>query len=133
MDNSTIKKSRYGDWIRALVFVIPGIVLLWVTNVLGFWWFTLLLGIVCGVFIRRGKIALVLSLLVGGLAWGGGLFYQSFSLPVVHTASLVAELAGFDATDGWVVLSSTVLLGVLLCESGTYLSLALRSLFKTEA
>ncbi len=125
MDNSAIKRVRYS---YLLCIVALGVLLIWCANYFGFWWFTILIGIVIGILIQRGQLALLISLLTGGLGWVTGLIYESFFVPVTRTASLVAEIMGIGNANGWVVITITIVLGILLSGCGAWFSFALKSL-----
>lgn len=125
MDTSAIKRTGNNS---LLLYGILGIILIFSTNYLGFWWFTILIGIIAGIVVRRGWVAFILSLLIGGLGWGIELIYQTFFLPVTRTASLIASIIGLSNSDGWIVIVATILLGILFCECGTWFGSALKSL-----
>lgn len=128
MDHSTIKKAYSDAPVWRAGILLAAILLICLALVPGFWWFTILVGIILGGVLRRRRIALLFSLLAGGAGWGGCLLYQARALPIWSTASLAAEMSGLDKIAGGIILAMPVLLGMLLCICGAWFALATRSL-----
>jgi nitrate reductase NapE component len=132
MDNSSRKHLRKNHSWRVIAFVIVGVFLLCAigsANAFGFWWFTILTGSIPGILLRRGRVVFPIALLIGGLGWGAGLAYQSFFLPISQVASVAAGIIGIGPANSWVMIAATLLLGALLCASGAWFCLALKSFF----
>ena len=106
--------------------VLVGTVLIWLGLDLGFWWLTLVIGLVLGFMIVPGRLALGLALLSGGLSWGLLLLYRASYLPIGTDAGVVASIIHIGSGNGWVLIMLTILLGVLLCLSATWTGIALR-------
>jgi hypothetical protein len=130
MDHSTVKKAYLDIPVWQTAILLAAVLLICLALVPGLWWFTILVGIVLGGVLRRGRVALLFALLAGGAGWGACLLIQARTLPLASTASLVAEVSGLGGTAGWVVLALPVLLGMLLCLCGAWLALAIRSLLR---
>lgn len=119
---------RFGLFIGPVVI---GVALVWLCNAFGFWWATLVLGLLVGLLLR-GKDAFGAAALIGGLGWNLPLLLQALHAPVGQVAATVAILIGLGSSGGLLVILLTVLLGVLLCVVGTWLGVALRGLFMPQ-
>lgn len=108
------------------VAVLSGTALIWLGQILGFWWLALVIGLVLGFTIIPTKFALALALLSGGLGWGLPLLYRSTHLAIGNTAAVVASIVGIGSTNGWIIIVFTILLGMLLCLSAAWMGIALR-------
>jgi len=111
-----------------ILFVLIGIILVWVGILLGLWWLAIVIGFLLGFVKARTLIALLLSLSIGGLGWGLPLFYRSFQLPIGNVASLVASILGIGSANGWIVVVLTVLLGIFFCIVGAWVGSASRQI-----
>ena len=108
------------------VAVLIGTTLIWLGQILGFWWLALIIGLVLGFTIMPARLALVLALLTGSLGWGLPLLYRSTHLAIGREASVVASIVGIGSTNGWIIVVLTILLGMLLCLSSAWTGIALR-------
>jgi hypothetical protein len=107
--------------------VVIGMALVWLCNVFGLWWATLLVGILAGLPLR-GKSAFAAAVLIGGLGWGLPILLQALHTPVGRVAATVAILVGLGSSDGPLIVLVTILLGIVLCVAGTWLGVAVRGL-----
>ncbi len=106
-----------------------GLALIWLGGQVGWWWMTPMVGLGIGVVLRPAWLALVVSLVVGGLGWGLPLALLAASAPVRHLASAVESVMGLTATGGLVIMLATVLLGCILSIVGTWVGIAGKRLF----
>jgi len=106
--------------------VLVGTAFIWLGLDLGFWWLTLVIGLVFGFMIVPGRLALGLALLSGGLSWGLPLLYHASYLAIGTDAGVVASIIHIGSGNGWVIIMLTILLGVLLCLSAAWTGIALR-------
>lgn len=81
-----------------------------------------------GILVRPAWLAMVISLVVGGLAWGLPLALLAFNTPLVRIAVAVEAAIGLTATDGAILVLFTVALGCVLSIVGTWVGIAVRSL-----
>ncbi len=98
--------------------------LVWFGGQIGWWWVTPLVGFGIGIVRRPPRLALAISLLVGGLGWGLPLALLALSVPVAKLASAVEGVVGLPATGGQLILLITVLLGCMLCMVGCWVGIA---------
>ena len=110
----------------SIVTIIIATALIWLGQLFGFWWGTVIVGLVLGFTVKPARLALLLAMLGGGLGWGLPLLYHSFYLAIGRTAAVVASIVGIGSTNGWVVIALTILLDVLLCLSAAWVGIALR-------
>jgi len=91
-----------------------------------FWWLTPIVGLALGFTIKPAPFAIVLALFSGGLGWGLPLLYRSTYLATGNVAPVVASIVGIGSTNGWIIITVTILLGILLCVSSAWTGIALR-------
>jgi hypothetical protein len=111
------------------IAVLIATVLIWLGQLLGYWWLALIIGLLLGIAVIPARFALLLAALSGGLGWSLPLFYRSTYLPIGNTASMVGSILGLGSTDGWIIILLTVLLGILLCLSAAWVGITLRQVF----
>jgi len=109
-----------------------GLTLIWLSGQVGWWWMTPIVGLGIGMVLRPAWLALVVSLVVGGLGWGLPLALLAASAPVRHLASAVESIIGLTATDGLVIMLATVLLGCILSIVGTWVGIVGKGLLPVE-
>ncbi|MDQ0189765.1 hypothetical protein [Alicyclobacillus cycloheptanicus] len=112
-----------------LAAVVVGVAVMWITNHVGAWWATAVVGGVIGLGWRGAGTKIVLSVLTGGLGWVLPLLWQARTVSVGEASSVLAGMMGFGVTDGWVVWLLTILFGVLLCAAAAWLGSAIRGLW----
>lgn len=105
---------------------IIGLVLAWLSGLVGWWWMTAIVGMLIGILIRPAWLALGTSLAVGGLGWGLPLALLAFNAPVGQIAAAVEAAIGLTATDGTTIILLTVVLGCVLSIAGTWVAIAAR-------
>ena len=108
------------------IAVLTGTALIWLGQILGFWWLALAIGLVLGFTIIPARLALVLALLTGSLGWGLPLLYRSMHSAIGKAAAVVASIVGIGNANGWIIIVLTILLGMLLCLSSAWTGIALR-------
>ena len=106
--------------------VLIGTALIWLGQILGFWWLALVIGLVLGFTITPARFALVLALLTGSLGWSLPLLYRSTYLAIGKEASVATSIAGIGSANGWILIVLTILLGMFLCLSSAWTGTALR-------
>ncbi len=114
-----------------IAVALIGTALIWLggvseTHPYSFWWLTPIIGLMLGFIIKPTPFAIVLALCSGGLGWGLPLLYRSTYLAIGKTASVVASIVGVGSTHGWIIITFTILLGILLCASSAWTGIALR-------
>ena len=109
-----------------IVLVLIGTTLIWLGQLLSFWWLALIVGLLLGLIIMPAKLALALALFSGGLGWGLPLLYHSAYMAIGNNASVVASIVSIGNTNGWIIIVITILLGMLLCVSSAWTGIALR-------
>lgn len=105
------KPSMFSD----IAALIVGIVLIYVTNHVGWWWATAVVGAAIGAVLHSGWRMPVTAVLTGGLGWVLPLVWQSFSTPIGQAASTVSGVMGFGTGGGWIVWTLTGVFGAALC------------------
>src|SRR5438105_4330719 len=79
--------------------VLIGTALIWLGQILGFWWLALVIGLVLGFTITPARFALVLALLTGSLGWSLPLLYRSTYLAIGKEASVATSIAGIGSAN----------------------------------
>lgn len=110
----------------AALFLIAGLALMWVSNHVGLWWVTAVVGLGIGFSYRPARTALLLSWLVALAAWGLDLLVQSFSSDIGGVAGVVALIAGLPRSSGYVVIVLALVFASLLALAGAWVGVALR-------
>lgn len=115
-----------------VAIVVPiamvAVVLIWLTNLSGWWWTTPLTGVVLGLVPWRGGLTAGVSASVGALGWGLGLIALAFQQDVSGAAGVTAAFMGFGR-HGSIVIALTLLLAAVLCLAGAWVGASLRRLF----
>jgi membrane protease YdiL (CAAX protease family) len=127
---STPNKPHTGTH-HARVVLLSGIVslaLIWIGSLVGWWWLTMLVGLALGFLLRPTWVALAISLLASGLAWGLPLAWLAMSAPVARTAKAIESLLGLTSTGGVAIILLTILYGCFLGVLGTWAGLTARGL-----
>ena len=99
---------------------------------LGAWWTPFVAGIAAGVFIPRGRWAVLAGTLAGLVAWGGPLEYAQISFGLARTATSLAAIMGFNGA-ATIPVALTLLVGMLLGFSGAWFGAAARSLYPSAS
>jgi len=94
---------------------------------LGAWWLTFAAGLVIGVFIGQGRVAIPAGALAGLVSWGFGLAVLQVYFGLGRSASSLAAIMGFTGQPA-IPLVLTCLVGLLLGLAGAWLASALRGL-----
>ena len=94
---------------------------------LGAWWVTFLAGLVIGVLLGRGRVAVPAGALAGLVSWGIGLAILQVYFGLGPAASSLAAIMGFTGQPA-IPLVLTCLVGLLLGLTGAWLASALRGL-----
>jgi hypothetical protein len=89
---------------------------------------TPIIGMLIGILIRPVWLAVLVSLAVGGLAWGLPLALLAFKARVGQVAAVVEAVIGLTATSGKIIILFTVVLGCVLSIVGTWVGIAARRL-----
>ena len=111
-----------------LLIGIIGLVLVWLSGQVGWWWVTAIVGMLFGILIHPAWLALVTSLAAGGLGWGLPLALLAFNVPIGRIAVAVEAAIGLTATGGTIIILLTVVLGCVLSLVGTWVGIAARRL-----
>ena len=115
-----------------LLIGISGLALTWLSGLLGWWWVTPVVGVLIGLLLRPGWLALVTSFATGGLGWGLPLALLAFTAPVGRFAAAVDALfdglLGLPATGGALLILLTIVVGGVLSLVGTWVAIAARRL-----
>jgi hypothetical protein len=93
---------------------------------LGVWWAPFVAGVVAGLFIVRGRRALVAGALVGLAGWGVPLASAQLQYGLGKTAFSLAAIMGFNGAST-VPVALTLIVAVLLGFSGAWLGASARS------
>ena len=93
----------------------------------GAWWVTFLAGLVIGVLLGQGRVAVPAGALAGLVSWGIGLAILQVYFGLGPAASSLAAIMGFTGQPA-IPLVLTCLVGLLLGLTGAWLASALRSL-----
>ena len=108
------------------LFLIAGLLLVWIANHVGLWWVTAVVGLGIGLALRPARAALLLSWLVALAAWGLDLLVQSFQSDIGGVAGIVALIAGLPRSSGYVVIVLALVFASLLALAGAWVGVALR-------
>ena len=93
----------------------------------GAWWLTFVAGVVIGVFIGQGRVAIPAGALAGLVSWGFGLVILQVYFGLGPAARSLAAIMGFTGQPAIPVILTCVV-GLLLGLTGAWLASALRSL-----
>jgi len=116
----------------SIIIVLLGTMLIWLGQLLDFWWVALIIGLIVGFIIMPARFALGLALLSGGVGWGLPLLYRATYLAIGSDAAVVASIVGVGSGNGWVIVVVTILLGALLCVSSAWVGVALRQVLEVR-
>jgi hypothetical protein len=94
---------------------------------LAFWWAPFVAGAFIGLVTRRGRVAIPVGGLAGGVAWLLPLAATQARYGIGPTAGSLAAIMGFDH-QGALPLILTLLVGILLGLCGAWLACAVRLL-----
>jgi hypothetical protein len=93
----------------------------------GAWWVTFLAGLVIGVFVGQGRVAVPAGALAGLVSWGIGLAILQVYFGLGPAANSLAAIMGFTGQSA-IPLVLTCVVGLLLGLTGAWLASALRGL-----
>ena len=93
---------------------------------LGLWWAPVVAGVAAGLFIVRGRRALVAGAIVGLVAWGVPLGYAQLQYGLAKTAFSLAAIMGFDGAST-IPFALTLIVAVLLGFCGGWLGASVRT------
>ena len=113
-------------WIWFFITLI-GVAISLVGLEFGAWWLTFGAGIVIGVFIGRGRVAVPAGALAGLVSWGFGLAILQVYFGLGPAARSLAAIMGFTGQPA-IPLILTSVVGLLLGLTGAWLASALRGL-----
>jgi len=113
-------------WIWFFITLI-GVAISLTGLLLGAWWLTFAAGLVIGVFIGQGRVAIPAGALAGLVSWGFGLAVLQVYFGLGRSASSLAAIMGFTGQPA-IPLVLTCLVGLLLGLAGAWLASALRGL-----
>ena len=114
----------------AILAFAAATVVIWAANVFGFWWVAFAAGIAIGFTLARHPRALLVGALAGALGWGLPLLWLATSQPVGKTAEVISGVLGTSRLGGFPAIAVTVLVGLLLGVTGSWLGAALRRVLK---
>lgn len=107
---------------------IVSIAVNWLSLSVGWWWFTPVIGLLLGLFLRPAGVSFLSSICVGGLGWGLPLAVLALNAPVKSVANAVESVVGLLSTGGVAVIVLTILLGCVLSVIGTWVGVVGRSM-----
>ena len=113
-------------WIWLFITLI-GVAISLTGLLFGAWWLTFAAGLVIGVFIGQGRVAIPAGALAGLVSWGFGLAVLQVYFGLGRSASSLAAIMGFTGQPA-IPLVLTCLVGLLLGLTGAWLASALRGL-----
>ena len=113
-------------WIWFFITLI-GVAISLTGLLLGAWWLTFAAGLVIGVFLGQGRVAIPAGALAGLVSWGFGLAVLQVYFGLGRSASSLAAIMGFTGQPA-IPLVLTCLVGLLLGLAGAWLASALRGL-----
>ncbi|MCY0876417.1 MAG: hypothetical protein OWT28_09140 [Firmicutes bacterium] len=119
--------------LTGLLILVASVAAIWLTNNVGDWWATLIVGGVIGLLWTGAGVKTVIAVLAGGLGWILPLLWQAQSLPMGRASSVLAGMMGFGVGDGWIVWVLTAVFGILLSISATWLGSAIARLVTKPA
>ena len=93
----------------------------------GAWWVTFLAGLVIGVFLGQGRVAVPAGAIAGLVSWGIGLAFLQVYFGLGPAAGSLAAIMGFTGQPA-IPLVLTCLVGLLLGLTGAWLASSLRGL-----
>jgi hypothetical protein len=96
---------------------------------LGFWWAPFVAGAFIGLVTRRGRVAIPVGGLAGGVAWLLPLAAIQVRYGIGPTAGSLAAIMGFGR-QGILAIALTVVVGALLGLTGAWLVSSLRLLLR---
>lgn len=120
---------KLGAMRPAPVVLVAGVAIVWTGAVFGLWWIPVAVGLAAGMLVRPGKLAVLISLVAGAAGWAGPLAWQSLSVDILRTASVVSGIMG-AGSNGWTIVLFSVFLAALLCGAGAWLSIAVGGLVR---
>jgi small-conductance mechanosensitive channel len=107
---------------------IVSVIVNWLALQIGWWWLTLIVGLLIGVLLRPASIGFLASLCAGGFGWGLPLAVLALNAPVKSTAHAVESVVGLSSTGGRLIIVLTIVLGCILSVIGTWVGVAGRQL-----
>lgn len=108
---------------------VVGTALIWITNHVGWWWATALVGLLLGAAFAPDARKPLAALLAGALGWLLPLVWQAQTAPVSQAASTISGMMGFGTRLGFIVWVLTGVFGAALAVCTAWLGSALRSSF----
>jgi hypothetical protein len=99
---------------------------------IGAWWLTFVAGLVIGLFLGRGRVAIPAGAVAGVVSWGFGLAVLQAYYGLGPSANSLAAIMGFTGQPAIPVVL-TCLVGLLLGLTGAWLASALRGLLRPSA
>ncbi len=111
--------------------LIPTLLAVLITVLIGLWWATPLVGLVLGLLLGGFRSAGI-AFLSGLVGWGLGLLWQEIHIPIGGTANVVAGIMGFGASGGVIVIALTLLIAALLATAGAWVGAAIHGLFASR-
>lgn len=115
----------------ALVILVSivSITVNWLALLAGWWWITVGVGLLVGLFLRPASLSLWAAFWIGGLSWSLPLLILAIHAPVVRVADVVESIVGISDTGGILILVLTVVLGCVLSLGGTWVGITGRKVF----
>jgi hypothetical protein len=136
MESSTIARMnrlmrQYPNTCISLLGGASGMIVTWGGNSFGFWWITVLVGLLIGFFLRRSWLRTEIIFLAAVGGWGLDLLWQARSTNIAGAASVVAAIFGLGATNGYLVIVLTLAFAWILCLVGSWVGVAARQMIMT--
>jgi hypothetical protein len=117
---------------RTLLWLsLAGIFVIWLANLLGWWWLASLIGLVLGLVAPTGR-GMITAGAAGAGGWALGLLWVAIHDPIVPTAQALTITLGMG-TSAAVSIFVTILMGAILAASAAWLGRALRSAARPRA
>ena len=113
-------------WLSFFITVV-GVAISLTGLLFGAWWVTFVAGLVIGVLVGRGRVAVPAGAIAGLVAWGIGLAVLQVYFGLGPAATSLAAIMGFTGQPA-IPLVLTCLVGLLLGLTGAWLASALRGL-----
>jgi hypothetical protein len=104
-----------------------GVAISLVGLLIGAWWLTFVAGLLIGVFVGEGRVAIPAGAIAGLVSWGFGLAILQVYFGLGPAAGSLAAIMGFTGQPA-IPLILTCLVGLLLGLTGAWLASALRGL-----